>query len=345
MPTTRTEHDADATLIERTRQGDRAAFAQLWQRHAASGRTVARSYSSLDPDDLVSESFTRIYDAILAGKGPTAAFRPYLFTTIRNTAASWGRARHETNLETLESFEDPDTSESASLDALDRSTTAQAFRSLPTPLAGGALVQRGRGHVAAAGRAARGHERQQYRRARIPCTRGASPGVDPRAPEACRRTRLPLDHRPARHLYARQAACARHREARGAPRRVRPVHDRGGRGTRGRLPTRPRAAAAGRGHRRGDHVFRMALAGRSRRRLRDGRGRDRCSSRRSPQAPQPARPRRPGSPARARHRRARPVRAPAPVRLAAAPRAWASRSAQEPRPPRRSSWRRSSCPA
>ena len=132
MPTTRTEHDADATLIERTRQGDRAAFAQLWQRHAASGRTVARSYSSLDPDDLVSESFTRIYDAILAGKGPTAAFRPYLFTTIRNTAASWGRARHETNLETLESFEDPDTSESATLDALDRSTTAQAFRSLPS---------------------------------------------------------------------------------------------------------------------------------------------------------------------------------------------------------------------
>lgn len=132
MPTTRTEHDADATLIERTRRGDRAAFAQLWQRHAGSGRTVARSYSSLDPDDLVSESFTRIYDAILAGKGPTAAFRPYLFTTIRNTAASWGRARHETNLETLESFEDPDTSESATLDALDKSTTAQAFRSLPT---------------------------------------------------------------------------------------------------------------------------------------------------------------------------------------------------------------------
>ena len=65
-------------------------------------------------------------------RGPTAAFRPYLFTTIRNTAASWGRARHETNLETLESFEDPDSSESATLDALDRSTTAQAFRSLPT---------------------------------------------------------------------------------------------------------------------------------------------------------------------------------------------------------------------
>ncbi|MDR6906799.1 RNA polymerase sigma factor (sigma-70 family) [Agromyces sp. 3263] len=131
MPPLRTDL-ADSALIERTRGGDRSAYGELWQRHSASARTVARSYSSLDPDDLVAESFTRIYDAILAGGGPTGAFRPYLFTTIRNTASSWGRARHETNLETLESFEDPATSESASLDALDRSTTAQAFRSLPT---------------------------------------------------------------------------------------------------------------------------------------------------------------------------------------------------------------------
>jgi RNA polymerase sigma factor (sigma-70 family) len=123
---------SDGALIERTRRGDRAAYGELWQRHSGSARTVARSFSSLDPDDLVAESFTRIYDAILAGRGPTGAFRPYLFTTVRNTAASWGRARHETNLETLESFEDPATSESATLEALDRSTTAQAFRSLPT---------------------------------------------------------------------------------------------------------------------------------------------------------------------------------------------------------------------
>ena len=131
MPPLRTDL-SDGALIERTRRGDRAAYGELWQRHAPSARTVARSFSSLDPDDLVAESFTRIYDAILAGRGPTGAFRPYLFTTVRNTAASWGRARHETTLETLESFEDPATSESATLDALDRSTTAQAFRSLPT---------------------------------------------------------------------------------------------------------------------------------------------------------------------------------------------------------------------
>ncbi|MGI9822550.1 sigma-70 family RNA polymerase sigma factor [Agromyces sp. Marseille-Q5079] len=132
MPRVREAPSADAALIERTRRGDRAAYGELWQRHAPAARTVARSFSSLDPDDLVSESFTRIYDMLLAGGGPQGAFRPYLFTTVRNTAASWGRARHETTLETLESFEDPSTNDAATLEALDRSTTAQAFRSLPT---------------------------------------------------------------------------------------------------------------------------------------------------------------------------------------------------------------------
>lgn len=124
---------SDAQLIDRCKQGDSPAFAELWSRHAAAGRTVARSYtSSLDPDDLVAESFTRIYQLLQKGRGPNAAFRPYLFTTIRNTAASWGRARRETSIDTLESFEDPSSGEDASMLALDRGLTATAFRSLPT---------------------------------------------------------------------------------------------------------------------------------------------------------------------------------------------------------------------
>lgn len=124
---------SDSQLIERCKQGDSPAFAELWRRHAAAGRTVARSFtSSLDPDDLVSEAFTRIYQLLQKGRGPTAAFRPYLFTTIRNTAASWGRARRETSIDTLESFEDPNSSEDAGLLALDRGLTATAFRTLPT---------------------------------------------------------------------------------------------------------------------------------------------------------------------------------------------------------------------
>ncbi|ROR81035.1 RNA polymerase sigma factor, sigma-70 family [Plantibacter flavus] len=124
---------SDAELIEHTRTGSQDAYAELWRRHSNAGRTVARSVtSSLDPDDLVSESFARIYQAVRRGKGPTGAFRPYLFTTIRNTAAAWGRSRRETSLDTLDSFEDPDTNEASSIDALDRSLSARAFRSLPT---------------------------------------------------------------------------------------------------------------------------------------------------------------------------------------------------------------------
>ncbi|MEN0024761.1 MAG: hypothetical protein AAGC61_15845, partial [Microbacterium sp.] len=62
---------ADADLVLRTRSGDAAAFGELWRRHYPSGMSVARSItSSIDPDDLVQESYTRIYQAIIKGGGP-----------------------------------------------------------------------------------------------------------------------------------------------------------------------------------------------------------------------------------------------------------------------------------
>lgn len=124
---------SDGDLILYTRAGDGSAFGELWRRHARAGRTVARSFtSSLDPDDLVQESFAKIYQALQKGGGPTGAFRPYLFTTIRNTASAWGRARREASIDTLESFEDPASRDEETMAALDRSLTATAFRSLPT---------------------------------------------------------------------------------------------------------------------------------------------------------------------------------------------------------------------
>ncbi|MDR5698276.1 sigma-70 family RNA polymerase sigma factor [Agromyces aerolatus] len=124
--------DSDALLVLRTRAGDETAYAELWRRHASAGRAVARGFSTLDDEDLVAESFTRIYEAIRNGGGPTGAFRPYLFTTIRNTAASWGRAPQTTTIDTLDTIEDPDRGEEAQHEALDRSLVADAFRSLPT---------------------------------------------------------------------------------------------------------------------------------------------------------------------------------------------------------------------
>lgn len=131
--TTHDEAIGDADLILRTRSGDTEAFGELWRRHYPSGLSVARSVtSSIDPDDLVQESYTRIYQAIIKGGGPNGSFRAYLFTSIRNTAAGWGRSRRETAIDELDTVADPDTTDQAANEALDRSLTAQAFRSLPS---------------------------------------------------------------------------------------------------------------------------------------------------------------------------------------------------------------------
>ncbi|GAA3891410.1 hypothetical protein GCM10022381_36630 [Leifsonia kafniensis] len=127
------EAQSDVELVELVRKGNTQAFAVLWQRHAEPGKAVARGYStSQDPDDLVAEAFTKIFQSIQAGKGPTTAFRAYLFTTIRNVSASWGRSSKESSADELDDLVDPKTLEDESLAALDRSLTASAFRSLPT---------------------------------------------------------------------------------------------------------------------------------------------------------------------------------------------------------------------
>ncbi len=123
---------SDESLVERTRSGDQRAFAELWRRHYRSGARVARQFtSSIDADDLVSEAYTRIYQRVLAGGGPTGAFRPYLYTTIRNLASTWGAKSRDVQVDDIADFEDPDTIDDPAALALDRTLTARAFRSLP----------------------------------------------------------------------------------------------------------------------------------------------------------------------------------------------------------------------
>ena len=124
---------ADAELVQRTRSGDRGAFGELWRRHYRSGIAVASSITSrFDPDDLVQEAYARIFQAIERGSGPTGSFRAYLFTSIRHTAAGWGRRDREVPIDEVEAIADPDAEAHATDEALDRSLTAQAYRSLPT---------------------------------------------------------------------------------------------------------------------------------------------------------------------------------------------------------------------
>lgn len=123
---------SDAELLSATRAGSATAYSELWRRHYRAALVVARSFTAtFDPDDLVSESFARIYATIARGGGPTTGFRPYLFTTIRNTARGWGRASREITIENPDVFEDERFSEEGQLHSLNKSLAAQAFRTLP----------------------------------------------------------------------------------------------------------------------------------------------------------------------------------------------------------------------
>lgn len=129
-PTQDIQTPSDAELVEGARAGDQRAFAELWSRHHRAGIRVARHWTTLDSDDVVSEAFMRIYRAIRGGGGPSGAFRPYLYATIRNIAASWGAALHDVAVEDVEEYAPADVSDPAAV-ALDRTLTARAFRSLP----------------------------------------------------------------------------------------------------------------------------------------------------------------------------------------------------------------------
>lgn len=122
---------SDAELIESARSGDTRAFGELWRRHFRSAARVARQFTSIDADDLVSEAYVRIYQRVLAGGGPTGAFRPYLYTTIRNLASTWGAASKDVQVDLIEDYEDDRIPDDPAAWALDRTLTARAFRTLP----------------------------------------------------------------------------------------------------------------------------------------------------------------------------------------------------------------------
>jgi RNA polymerase sigma factor (sigma-70 family) len=127
----RSKDRSDAELVQATRDGDRLAFATLWDRHAAAAGRAARAVAwTADPDDLVSEAFTRILRATQGGGGPTEAFRPYLFATIKNIAVSWSKEAPTVPLDEVREMADESQPDPATLVA-DRTALARAFRTLP----------------------------------------------------------------------------------------------------------------------------------------------------------------------------------------------------------------------
>ncbi len=126
------EAPSDAELLLRLRGGDAKAYETLWSRHIGAALRLARRIDRDRAEDLVSESFLAVYRQVTTtDAGPTEAFRAYLFTVIRNTAARWGREMERFPvLPEAEPFHADDGLSIVSKEA-DAAEVLAAFRALP----------------------------------------------------------------------------------------------------------------------------------------------------------------------------------------------------------------------
>ncbi|MEZ2391860.1 RNA polymerase sigma factor [bacterium RCC_150] len=120
-------------ILGAIRSGDFRAFDELYRRHVAAARYVARVQSDNpdDADDAVSEAFAAIFQALAAGKGPDQSFRPYLLMVVRRVAHDRNRNARKTRAVDASALDcaaiDPD----PLLAAFESGAVAKAFRSLP----------------------------------------------------------------------------------------------------------------------------------------------------------------------------------------------------------------------
>ncbi|MFJ4166933.1 RNA polymerase sigma factor [Microbacterium sp. NPDC089698] len=100
----------DAELLSAVREGDKHAYAVLWERHSRAARRHAYRLFPSRADDLVSESFLAIYQQVTTTHaGPRFAFRSYLKAVLRNTAMRWSKEEDQMPLaEFVDSVDDRD---------------------------------------------------------------------------------------------------------------------------------------------------------------------------------------------------------------------------------------------
>jgi len=124
--------ESDADLAAAARSGDEQASDELFRRHHEAVLRYARGLvrDQHTAEDLTSEAFTRTIAALRDGMGPREAYRPYLYTVVRNAAVDWARAGRRTVVtdEVAEWAEGP-AEDLPDIDELD--TLVRAFRSLP----------------------------------------------------------------------------------------------------------------------------------------------------------------------------------------------------------------------
>lgn len=92
-PPSRHHGPSDAPLLAGARRGDAQAVADLYSRHHAAMVRMAQRHAHRDysAQDLVSEAFARMLQALANGHGPTDNVPGYLAVSVRNLSARHGR--------------------------------------------------------------------------------------------------------------------------------------------------------------------------------------------------------------------------------------------------------------
>ncbi|GAA4982916.1 RNA polymerase sigma factor (sigma-70 family) [Nonomuraea thailandensis] len=124
---------SDADLLQAVREGNAAAYGELYERHVAAARALARQLvRGAEVEDVVAESFTKILDLVGRGGGPDSGFRTYLLTVVRRTV--YDRSKVESRQVTTGEIElyDPGVPfVDPALVGLEKSLIARAYLSLP----------------------------------------------------------------------------------------------------------------------------------------------------------------------------------------------------------------------
>ncbi|MGP3961365.1 sigma-70 family RNA polymerase sigma factor [Nonomuraea sp. 3N208] len=124
---------SDAELLQAVREGKASAYGQLYERHVAAARALARQLvKSTEVEDVVAEAFTKILDLVGRGGGPESGFRTYLLTVVRRTVRDRSRIEgRELSTEEIEEYDPRMPFVDPALVGLEKSLIARAYLSLP----------------------------------------------------------------------------------------------------------------------------------------------------------------------------------------------------------------------
>lgn len=127
------EVPSDAVLIAAVRSGDVDAYGELFARHVAAARRLARSLTrDGEADDLVSEAFAKVLVVLQRGDGPDTALRPYLLTSLRRLHVDHVRALARTRpTDDIAAYDAGEAFRDTAVAGFERGAAARAFVSLP----------------------------------------------------------------------------------------------------------------------------------------------------------------------------------------------------------------------